>query len=154
MFSMKSISASKAKQNFGELLKFSQEHPVAILRHGKTVAYMVSVGQFPADDPMAAKKYARLQQMALEKDRLVRHQAIAIRLLSSPEPEVELLIQDVRKIVDRWDAPERPMCSHHYIDLWRELLSLPVAEMAKSMCEDFKGWGNALRQNSPFNGVM
>ncbi len=40
---METITANKAKTNFGELLMKVQQEPVCILKHGKPVAVMVSM---------------------------------------------------------------------------------------------------------------
>ena len=50
--------------------------------------------------------------------------------------------------VRRW--ADQNLCSQDYIDRWTEWLELPVAELAERMCADADGWGNAMRQNSPF----
>jgi prevent-host-death family protein len=46
---MKRITATQAKQNFGELIEHAQrEGPVAIERHGRVVAYVVSPEAYAA----------------------------------------------------------------------------------------------------------
>jgi len=52
---MKSITATVAKNNFGDLLMHTQSAPVAITRNGKEQGVLVS-----------AKEYLRLKQHALQ----------------------------------------------------------------------------------------
>ena len=43
---MKSVTATRAKNNFGLLLEFCAESPVAVERHGRVVAYLVAPKDF------------------------------------------------------------------------------------------------------------
>lgn len=60
---MKRIAALDAKNRFGELLMDAQREPVAVEKHGKPVAVMMSVEEF--DDLRAAK--LRLLKVEVEK---------------------------------------------------------------------------------------
>ncbi len=42
------FAASKAKNNFGEMIDAAQRSPVSIERHGRTVAYIVSKADMEA----------------------------------------------------------------------------------------------------------
>ncbi len=142
---MLTLSATQAKQKFADALEKAELGPVAIERHGKVVAMMVPPG-FQASVPVE-RKMARLRQERVEADRLIRHQRIAIRLLTRPDDASRLLDQ-AKQAVERWQRES--LCSHHFIGRWRALLALPVPELASRMCGDLDGWGVALRQNSPW----
>ncbi len=53
-------------------------------------------------------------------------------------------------MVARWRA--EGLCSDDYIRRWSDILQLPVRQMAQAMGSDLDGWGQALRQNSPWVG--
>lgn len=93
----------------------------------------------------------RLNQTLVEKERLIRHQKIAIELLTLPADERRTLIRQARAVVERWRAEN--LCSGDYIDRWHSLLELSPRELAKAMTSDADGWGNALRQNSPWTAA-
>lgn len=80
------------------------------------------------------------------------HQKIAIRLLTLPAQQQCTLIRQARAVVERWRAEN--LCSKDRIDRWQSLLELPVDELAAAMMSDAEGWGNALRQNSPWAEVI
>ncbi|MGH8443751.1 MAG: type II toxin-antitoxin system Phd/YefM family antitoxin [Solimonas sp.] len=141
-----SMTATSVKQNFGLALERAAHAPLAIQRHGRTVALMVPPGQAPGD-PALERKLARAQQEKVEADRLIRHQRIALCLLLEPA-QAPLLVDGARKVVDRWERESQ--CSKDFIALWRQLLALPIASLAERMCGDLNGWGPALRQNSPW----
>lgn len=88
------------------------------------------------------------QQVAL--GRLAAHQRIGVQLLGDLEQRKSLL-DAAQSEVRRW--AERRLCSQDYIDRWTEWLALPPAELVERMCADADGWGNAMRQNSPFTAA-
>lgn len=145
---MKSISASYAKQNFGEVLLMALEGPVSIEKHGKSVAIMSSPSLLKGQDRLELKKMARLQQKNIENERLIRHQKVAIRLLSDPEDIVINLIEKAKAEVRRWELLKS--CSSDYIDRWDGILQKSSREISRLICSDLDGWGSALRQNSPW----
>jgi hypothetical protein len=100
---------------------------------------------------LAQRRAARASQALLEKDRLVKHQRIAIELLTLPKKEQQQLLRQARAVVARWRAEH--LCSQDYMEKWESLLALPVPELAKAMSSDLEGWGAALRQNSPWSGA-
>ena len=102
-------------------------------------------------DAMAPRLLARLNQRLTEQSRLIRHQRVAIDLVTLPAAARNTLIGRAQAVVDRW-RQER-LCSADYIDRWSEILRLPAREMALRMVSDMDGWGAALRQNSPWVGV-
>lgn len=53
------FEASKAKNNFGKLIDAAQRHPVAITRHGRRVALVIS----PADMETIEDFYLGMQAM-------------------------------------------------------------------------------------------
>lgn len=149
MESMKSVTASEAKQNFGELLADAARGPVRIVRHGKAVAAMV-----PADwldknaalvDPRIAARAAQLQRDHARED---KHRRIALALLTSSAKERKAMIDQAKRMVERWQAEQ--LCSQDYIAGWRAWLSLPAAELAKVMTSTDNAWAKPMRQNSPF----
>ena len=103
------------------------------------------------DARLAERRAARMSQTMLEMDRLVRHQRIAIDLLTLPATERKALMQRARAVVERWQTDG--LCSRDYIERWQALLALPPRELALAMTSDADGWGAALRQNSPWSGM-
>lgn len=149
---MEQFSASQAKQQFGELMKAATLAPVAIERHGKVRALVMAPTFFPgAADPQAARRLARMEQAMVEKDRLIRHQRIALDLLTLPAPQRDAMLQQARETVARWH--KEGLSSRDYVDRWTQILAMPVASMAIEMVSDAQGWGTALRQNSPWVGL-
>lgn len=149
------FTASQAKQRFGELLKAVAHGPVSIEHHGKVRAIVATpelfhAAQTPSPDALAERKLARLNQALVERDRLIRHQHIALQLLTLPAPARQALLDQARTMVGRWRTEQ--LCSSDYIDRWTHLLALPVPELAQAMVSDMEGWGTALRQNSPWAG--
>jgi len=144
---MKRVTASAARQNFGQLLERAAKAPVGIERHGKLVAVLGPPVWAGSDPALAERRRAREEQQRVEKERLLAHQRIGIELLAHRARRTRLL-QAARAEVVRWSA-ER-LCSQDYVDRWSEWLALPVAELVERMCSDADGWGPAMRQNSPF----
>lgn len=147
---MDKVSASDAKQRFGEVLERASAAPVAIERHGRVVAAMVPAHWLASQDLLDERRRAREQQRLIEQRRLMAHQRIGIELLTKPRSGQRLLA-GARREVRRW-ADQR-LCSQDYIDRWTEWLALPEAKLVALMCSDADGWGNAMRQNSPFGAV-
>ncbi len=145
---MDKVTASEAKQAFGNVLARAAVAPVAIEKHGKVVAAMVSPVWLERSQQWDERTHARREQKAVEQRRLMAHQRVAIALLSLPEPGRRRLLQAARREVRRWQ--EGQLCSRDYIDRWNEWLALPKAQLVERMCSDAGGWGQAMRQNSPF----
>ena len=152
---MKQLSATRAKQNFGELLNAAAVEPVAIEKHGKVQAIVAAPQFFKSAqtnaDGIAARRLARLGQTVVENNRLIRHQRIAFDLVTAPAAQRKKMIARAREIVDRWRREQ--LCSLDYIDRWSAILLLPEREMAVQMTSDDNAWGPALRQNSPWVGL-
>ena len=149
---MRRFTATQAKQSFGDLLRAAQEGPVAIERHHRVQAIIASPDRFAKADVVeagrAARRLARAQQDLMERDRLIKHQQLAIDLLTQPASERRALIRRARAVVEQWRT--RCLCSSDYIDRWSRLLEMPPRELALAITGDAEGWGTALRQNSPF----
>ncbi|MDI1245648.1 MAG: type II toxin-antitoxin system Phd/YefM family antitoxin [Rhodoferax sp.] len=143
---MLTFTASQAKQNFGALLGQLAHSPVAIERHHKTVAVVLSPEA--AQSVIDPRRQARQAQQQRELQRLMQHQHLAIDLLCAPQPVQKNRVQDALKQVNRWEAEH--LCSADYVERWRQWLALPVSELAPLMCGPAQGWGPAMRQNSPF----
>jgi len=153
--SIKLLSSTQAKQSFGQLLEDAAKGPVAIERHGKVQAVVAAPRFFSADpgkaDEIKERKLARLEQTLVEKNRLIRHQRIALDLATLPKVGREALIKSARAEVERWKRDQ--LCSADYIERWTKILALSPAAMATTITSDADGWGSALRQNSPWPGV-
>ena len=153
---MQQMTASRAKQNFGELLDAVAQGPVAIERHKKVRAIVCTPEAYgqprTADHGLDARRAARAAQHLIEKDRLIRHQQLAIDLLTMPAAKRSELVRRARAEVDRWRRDR--LCSPDYADRWEALLGQSVADLARGMCGDAEGWGTALLQNSPWPAVL
>lgn len=53
--------------------------------------------------------------------------------------------------VDRWERNR--LCHPRYIQVWREILSLPAASIESAILRD-DAEGTSLRQNSPFGFLV
>jgi hypothetical protein len=157
---MRQFSSTQAKQQFGELLEAAAQGPVAIEKHRKIKAILAAPEHFhpvqgaaveSSADPLLLRRAARAQMALLERDRLIKHQRIAIALLTRPAVERRALMRKALDAVARWQAES--LCSRDYIERWQAMLRLPVPELALAMTGDAEGWGAALRQNSPWAGV-
>ena len=153
---MRRFTSTQAKQSFGELLEAAALAPVAIEKHRKVKAIVASPEDFSSRSGDAARlaqrHSARLNQAMLEKDRLIKHQRIAVDLLTLPIKDRKQLIRGALAMVERWRG--EGLCSQDYIDQWQALLDLPVPQLAQAMTSDALGWGAALRQNSPWPGAV
>ena len=152
---MQQISATEAKQTFGTLLDAATNAPVAIERHGKIKAIVASPAFFATasaqQGQLVERKMARLAQAIREKERLIKHQQVAVNLLTLPPRQGKALVKKALDIVAQWQSDR--LCSLDYIEKWQALLHLPLPELAKAMVSDPDGWGPALRQNSPWPGI-
>ena len=152
---MKQFSSTRAKQNFGELLRAATLEPVAIEKHGRVQAIVAPPQFFTAAragvDGLEARRLARLGQTVVEKNRLIRHQRIAFDLVTAPAAVRKKMVTRAKEIVERWRREQ--LCSLDYIDRWSAILQLPAREMAVQMTSDANAWGPALRQNSPWVGL-
>lgn len=153
---MQQVTSSHAKQNFGELLEALAHGPVAIERHKKIKAIVCSPEMFrdqsSAERVLVERRAARAAQLLIEKDRLIKHQKLAIDLLLMSKVKRAELIRRAREEVARWRRDR--LCSPDYADRWDDLLSRPVEELARAMGSDSLEWGPALRQNSPWHVVV
>jgi PHD/YefM family antitoxin component YafN of YafNO toxin-antitoxin module len=149
---MQRMTATRAKQNFGELMDALAHGPVAIERHGKVRAILCTPDAFAGrsgnDGDLAERRSARAAQQLVDKGRLIKHQKLAVDLLLMPGSRQRKAIARARAEVARW-RHER-LCSPDYADRWDALLDLPVRELARAMSDESLEWGRALRQNSPW----
>jgi PHD/YefM family antitoxin component YafN of YafNO toxin-antitoxin module len=156
---MEQITASRAKQNFGELLEAVAKGPVAIERHKSIKAIVCSPGAFHAvmdghASPVRAlegRRAARAAQQLVEKNRLIKHQKLGIDLLLMPRAKRQELVAQARAEVLRWRTDR--LCSTDYADRWDELLGRPTGDLVQAMCSEALEWGDALRQNSPWHVI-
>lgn len=94
------------------------------------------------------RRLARDQQEQVEVDRLRRHADLAAVLLTLDPDTREAIIGEAKASVVRWRA--NSLCSEDYISRWEAILALPVEQLAEAIVSDCRGWGRALRQNTPF----
>lgn len=156
---MEKMTASRAKQNFGELLEAIAKGPVAIERHKSIKAIVCSPENFhgtaggfsSSSRALEDRRAARSAQQLVEKNRLIKHQKLAIDLLLMPEGKREELIARAREEVLRWRRDR--LCSTDYADRWNDLLGCSVGDLVHAMCSETLEWGSALRQNSPWHVI-
>jgi PHD/YefM family antitoxin component YafN of YafNO toxin-antitoxin module len=159
IFVMEKMTASHAKQNFGELLDALARGPVAIERHKSIKAVICSPETFHGtvgdvsspSQALAERRAARTAQHLVEKNRLIKHQKLAIDLLLMPQDKREELVLRARAEVSRWRRDR--LCSTDYADRWDDLLGYSVGDLARAMCSETLEWGAALRQNSPWHVI-
>lgn len=93
---MEQMTASRAKQNFGELLEAVARGPVAIERHKSIKPIVCSPEAFQrivegqsaaSGQALEDRRVARAAQQLVEKDRLIKHQKLAIDLLLMPQTQ-------------------------------------------------------------------
>jgi hypothetical protein len=145
---MNAVAASHVKQNFGEVLALAARGPVRIERHRKLVAALVPPDWLDREDALDERRAARAAQKQVEIARLLAHQRAGIELLCARPAQQRKRIDAARREVDRWESAK--LCSADYITRWRAWLGMPVPDLVRRMCSDAEGWGNAMRQNSPF----
>ena len=153
------MTASRAKQNFGELLEALAKGPVAIERHKTIKAIVCSPetfhgtlqGRSSSERVLEDRRAARAAQLLVEKNRLIKHQRLAIDLMLMPEANREELIERARAEVMRWRRDR--LCSTDYADRWDDLLGRSIGDLAQTMCSETLEWGAALRQNSPWHVI-
>ena len=148
---MNIVAASRAKQNFGEILALAASAPQGIERHGKLVAALVSPDWLARQSGLDERRASRAAQQQVDQQRLLAHQAIGIALLCSTAAQQRSQLAGATQQVDRWQAQQ--LCSADYIARWRQWLALPLKQLVQRMCSDAAGWGNAMRQNSPFTSM-
>jgi prevent-host-death family protein len=80
---MNNISALEAKNQFGQLLDTAQVHPVQISKHGRPVAYVISIAEY--------ERLQRLQELNQQKAILKANQE-------------EAMDNDYQKELSNWDS--------------------------------------------------
>ncbi len=152
------MTASRAKQNFGALLEAVAKGPVAIERHKSIKAIVCSPGLFRAVEGHSSserhlehRRAARAAQQLVEKNRLIKHQKLAIDLLQMPETKRSELIALARAEVLKWRRDR--LCSTDYADWWDDLLGRSTGDLVQAMCSETFEWAAALRQNSPWHVI-
>jgi hypothetical protein len=117
-------------------------HPLAAaLAARREAAAKIDAGRrYPRPSPSSAPR----GHQTAERRSLALHRVVAERL---DEP----LVEEARERVERL-AREGHLHPRH-AERWRELLSLPIPELAAAIVSDDQG-GRDLRQNGPFAGVL
>ena len=149
---MDTVAASRLKQNFGEILARAALAPVGVQRHGKLVAAVVPAQWLERQGALDERQEARAAQRQVELQRLMAHQRLGLDLLCAPKARQASRIRAALKVVQRWES--QGLCSADYILRWRKWLELPPQRLVRTMCSDALGWGNAMRQNSPFAALI
>lgn len=149
---MQHVTSTRAKQAFGELLDSAVREPVEIRKHGKVRAILASPEHFASASPLALRRAAREHQAAVEQARLLKHYRVALSLLTATPSRRAQWVAQARAVVARWRS--EGLSSRDYFERWEALLSLPNKELAVAMTSDLDGWGDALRQNSPWIGDL
>lgn len=148
---MKTISASNAKQQFGSLLIEAAHAPIGIERHGKVIA-VLSPGLIRREEAISSpREAARAAQRAVEESRLLRHHKVALALALATPSQAQAMITAAMAEVAKWE--EKKACGSVYIEKWKEILSRDVRQISGLIVSELDGWGNALRQNSPWKFV-
>ena len=148
---MNTVAASYVKQNFGEVLERAAREPIGVERHRKLVAAIVPPQWLLQHQGFDERHAARSVQEQTDLRRLAAHQRLGIELLCGTAPLQRKWIEAAGREVDRWE--DEALCSADYIQRWRAWLKLPVKQLVPRMCSDAKGWGRAMRQNSPFTAA-
>jgi hypothetical protein len=81
-----------------------------------------------------------------ERRGLALHRAIAAKLRDNPD-----LLEIAKDNLRRWSTPDDR--SQAYLDQWRDLLNLPLADLLVLLNEDSPRM-TELRQSSPFAGIL
>jgi hypothetical protein len=105
------------------------------------------VPQVSADDGMAERRLARLEQdVRIERQRN-RHLRLALELTGDLR-EARRRIARAKAVVELWRRNRS--CSPFYIRRWSALLALPPGELARAMA-GLGEWEDALFQNTPWS---
>ncbi len=97
---------------------------------------------------LRARAEARAHQAQIEACRLEKH-VLVVALMADNERRADL-VAAAEVHVARWER--NSMCWSGYISAWRNMLAMPVDQMAQIILAP-SGDGPALRQNSPFLSV-
>jgi len=93
-------------------------------------------------------RLARERDRSRRETRRYRHARLAARLLSLPASDGRALVEQARRVVDRWETDG--LCSRHYVIRWRRMLRGSTAQVAARLIEP-GDWRDALFQNSPWS---
>jgi antitoxin (DNA-binding transcriptional repressor) of toxin-antitoxin stability system len=155
-----SLSATQAKQSFGELMHLvTQGHVINITSHQRIKAVVsppdatISVSTLTqAEDALQPRRLALEKQASIDAQRWAKHARWAIQLLTMSATKRRQCVRAAQVNVERWKRDK--LCSDDYIAQWERLLRLPVKELAQAMVGDLQGWGRSLRQNTPFDEAL
>jgi hypothetical protein len=90
----------------------------------------------------------RRDPRSLDARSLVMHQRIADKVRRQPA-----LLARARATIDRWEAQGASPASQPYLEAWRQLIDQGL-EAALAVATDPSERGKALRQASPFTGIL
>lgn len=116
------VPASWAREHFAEMLVMAQRQPIAIARHGKTLAVMWPAGSLGQQE--RERELLRLSRRLPELQRLVIHQKLAMQLLCMQMPRVAEIARSARARMAEW----RRMgpASQAQFERWMWVLSQPT----------------------------
>lgn len=97
---------------------------------------------------LRARAEARLKQAQVELRRMVQHERVIAQMANAERRKQ--LTSTAEEHIARWDS--QGLCWSGYVDAWRDMLAMPVDQMAKIILAQ-DGRGPALRQNSPFLSI-
>lgn len=96
--------------------------------------------------PKGISRYANKHEL-LDRKSLLRHRLIAQKLRENPA-----LLERVQDNMRGWSETISPS-SRPYLDAWRKLLDESL-EAALAIASEDTEWATAMRQSSPFSGVL
>jgi prevent-host-death family protein len=91
---MITLTSAEAQNNFGKLLDTAQREPVAITRHGRTTAYVVS--QREMDDIESARERRRLAVAELEVWREKARKSMTPAAAALTDEDVNRIVHELR----------------------------------------------------------
>ena len=93
---------------------------------------------------LQARQQARASKAHADIALIELHQRAVDALLG---PDAEMVVRKASDQIRKWESGR--LCSKHYIDAWKNILSMPVDAASKLILRP-DGEGPALRQNTPF----
>jgi len=139
--------AAKVSRTILSRLEQGKPRPVQTDVLDRVLAALDVVPQVSADDGMAERRLARLEQdVRIERQRN-RHLRLALELTGDLR-EARRRIARAKAVVELWRRNRS--CSPFYIRRWSALLALPPGELARAMA-GLGEWEDALFQNTPWS---
>ncbi|MDA1117662.1 MAG: type II toxin-antitoxin system Phd/YefM family antitoxin [Proteobacteria bacterium] len=141
----RTVSATAAKQHFGELLARAARGPVGIVRHGRVVAYVVPP-ESVAPPPSGVQAMLRARALQAEKHEARRREQLVFAKNLAPRDRSAALT-----VVAGWETQQ--LCSPVYIKAWRALLALPRTALRAKLAQG-DDLTRVLLANSPLTPLI